>query len=334
MEATKKLWIQDPVSDIVFYSFGWIAVFLALLVFSNNWALIILIVLLFNYVHRHYTFALVYGEQNEFNKHKRTYILLPLAATAVTAVTVLTDIFYLLLAASVLWTMYHTIAQKYGITRIYSRKAGYGNGPIDKGMIYSWFAFIFFFSAYTGRNSLTRYEVGRVFLNYLEPYMQTIYYLIAASLIVALYFTIRYFYIEYLNRNRLSIPKNIYVLSILILFLTFLYSLEIGYIVFGFSHALEYIAFVNFFVAAKYKKEDAPKNSLLSKASKKLWFYSALFSIAIVGLCLLGRGFNKEAFVIYIIGSSFLHFIYDGMIWKVRRPEVGKPFEIKYPATS
>lgn len=330
MNINPKQWIQNPLSDLLFYSLGWIAVLIALIVFPNYWASIILIVLLFNYVHRHYTFALVYGEKNEFNKHKRTYVMLPIAATAVTAVSVFTNLFYLLLTVSVVWTMYHTIAQKYGITRIYSRKAGYGNGSIDKGIIYSWFAFIFLYSAYTGKETLMKYDAGKVLLSHITSYMNIINYLIAMSLVVALYFTLRYFYIEYQNRDKLSIPKNIYVISIIALFMTFLYSLEAGYIVFGFSHALEYIAFVNFFVAAKYSKPDVPKNSLLSKASKKLWLYSGLFTIAIVVFCLIGRGFNEQAFLIYIIGSSFLHFIYDGMIWKVRRPEVGKPLEIKY----
>jgi len=330
MNIKPKQWIQNPLSDLLFYSLGWIVVLIALILFPIHWAAIILIVLLFNYVHRHYTFALVYGEQYEFNKHRRTYVMLPIAATVITAVSVLTNLFYLLLTASVVWTMYHVIAQKYGITRIYSRKAGYGSGGIDKGMIYSWFAFIFLYSAYTGKKSLVNYDAGKVLLSYLAPYMYIINYLIGFALIVAVYFTLRYLYIEYLNRDKISIPKNIYVISIIALFLTFLYSLEVGYIVFGFSHALEYIAFVNFFVAAKYSKPNIPKNSLLSKASKKLWLYSGIFTIAIVVFSLIGRGLNEDAFLIYIIGSSFLHFIYDGMIWKVRRPEVGKPLEIKY----
>lgn len=34
----------------------------------------------------------------------------------------------------------------------------------------------------------------------------------------------------------------------------------------------------------------------------------------------------------YIVGSSFLHFIYDGWIWKVRDPKVGKALGIAYPS--
>ena len=108
-----------------------------------------------------------------------------------------------------------------------------------------------------------------------------------------------------------------------------MHSVVIGYIVMGFSHAVEYIAFVNYFVDKKYKKKPESK-SLLARASKKLWLYSGLFALVVIVLSLTGRHFDKKALAIYIVGSSFLHFTYDGLIWKVRRPEVGKPLEIKY----
>jgi len=65
-------------------------------------------------------------------------------------------------------------------------------------------------------------------------------------------------------------------------------------------------------VNSKYKKKP-DSMSPLAVASKKQWFYSSLFSIGIVALCLIGIKFNENAFEIYIVGSSFLHFIYDGL---------------------
>ena len=80
MEIAKKLWIQNSWADTIFYSFGWIVILTLLLIFQNNYAWIILIVLLFNYVHRHYTFALVYGENEEFSRRRLIYIALPALA--------------------------------------------------------------------------------------------------------------------------------------------------------------------------------------------------------------------------------------------------------------
>jgi hypothetical protein len=49
-------------------------------------------------------------------------------------------------------------------------------------------------------------------------------------------------------------------------------------------------------------------------------------------VCAVAQLRYAEALGIYIVGSGFLHFIYDGWIWKVRRPEVGAPLGISYAA--
>lgn len=332
MTSQSKLWIQNPVSDLIFYSFGWLVIFFLLLVFSNNYGVIILIVLLFSYVHRHYTFALVYGEREEFEKHRNIYIGLPIVCLIATVAFVYLDSFKILLTISVLWTIYHTIAQKYGITRIYSRKAGYGEPRTELWTIYSWVIFLFFYMIATQYDRLLDYRAARFLVSYLVEYKDILKMIATAALVASVYFTIRYIYVEYKNRDKISIPKNLYMLSILLIYATFLHSVVVGYVVMGFSHAIEYIAFVNFFVDRKYKKKTDSK-SVLAKASKKLWLYSGIFALAVVALALTGRHFDKQALAIYIVGTSFLHFTYDGLIWKVRRPDVGKPLEINYKST-
>ncbi len=332
MPSQSKFWIQNPTSDLVFYGFGWLVIFSLLLIFPNNYTTIILIVLMFNYVHRHYTFALVYGEKEEFRKHKSIYIGLPILAVIVTFIFVYLDSFKILLTISLLWTIYHTVAQKYGITRIYSRKTNYGDAKTEMWIIYSWIIFIFFYMLVSEKGTLVKYKAGKFVLTYLGDHIGILENIAIIAFIVSIFFTIKYIYMEYKNRHQISIPKNIYVLSILLLYATFLHSVVVGFVVLGFSHALEYIVFVNFFVDKKYKKKTGT-TSLLAKASKKLWLYSGLFAIIVVALSLTGRHLDRQALSIYIVGSSFLHFTYDGLIWKVRRPEVGKPLEIKYKAT-
>jgi len=324
-----KYWIKNPISDLVFFCFGWIPVFLALVMFEQHIGLIILFVMMFTHVHRHYTFALVYGEKEEFEKRKTAYVLLPILAVIVTLVALYFDKFSILVAISVPWVMYHSVSQKYGIARIYSRKTGYGEAWIEKGLIFSWFVYLFFGLAEKEKASLLKYPAGRALMGYIENYLDYFTALSYLFLLVAAFFTLAYIYQEFRNRHQISIPKNVFVLSTLILYCIFFHSLIVGYIVFGFSHAIEYIAFVNIFVNSKYKKKP-DSTSVLALASKKQWFYSSLFALAIVALCYLGMKLNMDAFTIYIVGSSFLHFIYDGFIWKIRKPEVGKPLDIKY----
>ncbi|MCH6575466.1 MAG: hypothetical protein IH795_09715, partial [Bacteroidetes bacterium] len=309
LSIDNKLWIKNPLSDSVYFSFGWIVVFLALVLFQSHMGLIIVIVLLFNYVHRHYTMALVYGQKEEFDKRKQVYIYLPIIAIIVTALSIYFKVFPYLLTLSVLWTMYHSVAQKYGFTRIYSRKAGYGKGWIDKGILYSWFFYLFFAMIIYERSTLLKYKAGRVIVGNLNNYMDYISTLSYALLAVSIVFTLIYVYEEIKNRKQISIPKNIFVVSTLSIYAIFFQSMVVGYIVFGFSHAIEYIAFVNIFVGAKYRKKPE-SNTFFSRVSKRQWLYSGLFSVVIVVLSLIGMKIDQNAFLIYIVGSSFLHYIY------------------------
>ena len=329
LTVPNKYWIQSPLGDSVFFSFGWIVVLLSLVLFQNHMGLIIVIVLLFSYVHRHYTMALVYGQREEFERRKMFYIYLPIIAAAVTGLSLYMNFYYVVLTVSILWTMYHTVSQKYGFTRIYSRKAGYGEGWIDKGMIYSWFFYLVCAMLVYQRHLLAKYKAARFIIYKINPYIDFITWLSYILLAISIVFTLIYIYEEFKNRPTLSIPKNVFVLSTLLLYSVFFYDVIVGYVVMGFSHAIEYIAFVNIFVGAKYRKRP-DTNSLFSRASRKQWLYSGTFSIVIVALSLIGMRIDQNALLIYITGSSFLHFIYDGLIWKVRQPEVGKPLDIKY----
>lgn len=325
-------WIQGPSSDLLLFSFGWIAVLIPLLLLSDHISSIILMVLLFNYAHRHYTFALVYGDQEEFDKRKDVYTYLPFIAGMVTFLFVYFNAFSILLAISVLWTMLHSVSQKYGITRVYARKAGYGSGWIEKGLIFSWFYYLFLGLAEKEKATILSYRSGQAILTAVGDYLPLMTLASFIALAVASLFTVLYIRQEYLNRHQLSIAKNVYVLSILILYSLFHYSLIVGYIVFAFSHALEYIAFVNIFVKAKYIKKPN-SGSIIARAVKNQWRNSTLFTVAIIAACFAGRQLDHHAFTIYIVGSSFLHFIYDALIWKVRQAEVGEPLGIKYAST-
>jgi len=324
-----KFWIKNPLTDSIYFSFGWIVAFLSLLLLEQYTGIIIVLVLLINYVHRHYTMALVYGQREEFEKRKQFYIYVPIIAIVVTALSIYFKVFPYLLTVSVLWTMYHSVAQKYGFTRIYSRKAGYGKGWIDKGILYSWFFYLFFAMLIYEQSILLKYQAGRVIVGHLQPYINYITFISYALLVISIIFTLIYIYEEIKNKKTISIPKNLFVVSTLCIYAIFFHSLIVGYVVFGFSHAIEYIAFVNIFVGAKYRKKPE-SNTFFSRVTKRQWLYSGLFSVVIVVLSLIGMKIDQNAFLIYIVGSSFLHFIYDGLIWKVRHPEVGKPLDIKY----
>ncbi|MEM7009790.1 MAG: hypothetical protein AAF462_11720 [Thermodesulfobacteriota bacterium] len=328
----RNIWIKDPTFDLAYLSFGWIPIYLAFMIFENYFATILIIVAATSFIHRHYTFALVYGQKEEFDKRKKAYILLPIAFFIIALTFYMLGLFSVLLAVSVIWLMFHTIAQKYGLIRIYSRKAGYGLAWLDKGIIYSWFVYLFFALGERNMGLMSEYYEGRVLVQYLGDYFSIFTMISYLALLLAIAFTLIYIYVELKNWDKISLPKNIFVISVLLLYAIFFQNLIIGFIVFGFSHAIEYIAFVNVFVHSKYKKRPDSR-IFFSRVTKKQWLYVGIFSALLAVVSVAGTNINAYVLGLYITGSSFLHFIYDGWIWKVSKPEVAKPLDINYAST-
>ena len=347
----RQHWLHGSIVDSCFYCFGWLLLLLPLLVFRDEIypalyysgslseirshpelmfpAILLVVVLMVNYVHRHLTFVLVYADREEFDRRRTTYLLLPFFMAIITAGFVYFNVFAVLLTLSVVWTMYHSVAQKYGLTRIYSRKAGYGTAWVDRAVIFSWFGYLVFTLPDKEQDVLQRFRAGRTLLEYLGDYLGLMNAISDIVLVIALLVTTIYIATEYRNRHKISIPKNLYVLSILLLYTIFLFDMVTGYIVFAFSHGIEYIAFVNLYVKKKYRKRPMSA-TFLSQVSRKLWVYSGLFSLLVIALCLIGMNYDRAIFATYIVGSSFLHFLYDGWIWKLRKPGVGRPLDIEY----
>ncbi len=240
--------------------------------------------------------------------------------------------FSLLIFLSVVWTMYHTLMQKVGILRIYSRKGGYGKPWLDKWMVFSWFIFIFIqlaSSLQVQQTAARRSAAGKIFQQLLDPIHPYLGYLALVALAVAWGITFYYLSNELKHRREFSWGKNLFVFSILLLYSTFFYDFVIGYAIFSFSHAIEYLAFVNVFSRKKYLLRSA-NSSWLAGVIRKQAFWFGSYAVAAAVIFLSWNHFSRPTLKWFIVGSSFLHFLYDGWIWKTRNPEVGKPLGIEY----
>ncbi|MCA9521736.1 MAG: hypothetical protein KC609_12215 [Myxococcales bacterium] len=344
--TAKSPWVASPPLDLLLIAFGWLIAYLPLALIDAQFAAernvrlynariqwVILAVLLVNYVHRHYTFLLVYGDRAEFHKHKSAYVIWPLVAVAVTALSVQLSFFTVLAGISVAWTIYHTIAQKFGILRVYGGKAGYGKRWIDLGFVWSGLLLVVLVVFARERTGiLAQYAFGRRAIQLLEPLLPILPWLrdLAAALFAAF---VGLFAVEEIrNRQRLSLGRVAFAISILALYALFLRSLITAYIVFGFSHALEYVVFVNAFVRSKYRR--LPENhSPVARAVRRYWVVVPTVTLLLALFSYGGLRWDAKWFGVYIVGSSFLHFIYDGLIWKVRKPDVARPLEVALAPT-
>lgn len=334
-----RLWIHSAGLDLFFFSFGWLLLFAVFIAMdqsslkSSARSFLIVSILLFSFLHRHLTFPMVYGDREIFQQRKIAYVVFPLLFLVLTLLSLkLTSLMILLVGLSVLWNIYHTLMQKIGLLRIYSRKAGYGKSWLDKSLVFSWFFFLFFYLASKPENLKlvsTLSGGAKVFQRLLMPISLFLPSLSKLVFLVACILLFLYLKEEWQHRSQMHWPKNLFLLSIFMLYAAFAYDILVGYALFGFSHAIEYLAFVNVFARRKYRMRD-PSSSWIAGVIRRQGLAMMIYCLSLISVFVLWRWYSLRALGIYILGSSFLHFLYDGWIWKVRNAQVGEPLAIRY----
>jgi hypothetical protein len=338
-QSKPGLWIGGPWLDLVWFSFGWTPLFLALVILnefgsSGSTSILLVSILMGNLLHRHLTFPLVYGDPEQFRRHRIAYVALPPFFLAVTLASYFWGggSFYLLQMLAILWTLYHVVMQKVGLLRIYSRKSGVSRLWLDKFLPLAWLGSLVLHAAASPslqEEVLGLFAIHRAALSMLaawqsELWVAALMALGTTSLLTALYLR------DELRQHRPSRPKILYALSILLLYGTFYYDIGVGYAAFNFSHAIEYIAFVNLYCHRKYDA-NPPRASLMTRAVRHQAVVMTAYGLLMIAVFWAWHRHAPIALGVYITGSSFLHFIYDGWIWKTREPGVGQPLGISYP---
>lgn len=239
--------------------------------------------------------------------------------------------FAAILLASLLWNIYHPVMQKMGLLRIYSRRSGSERGRWDKAFVLTWFAVLVLHLGSTPAvraQAATASSSGRLIAGAFEVATRVLPWPAGISLAGALIVSVLYFREEWRTRP-FPWAKNLYAASILMLYGTFYYDLVVGYAVFAFSHAIEYIAFVGVYAPRKFAANPA-ESSPLARAARRPALWLGVFFLGLAGVYLFWRHASEDTLLWYITATGFLHFIYDAWIWKVRRPEVGRPLELQY----
>jgi hypothetical protein len=326
-----RAWIHGPGTDLLGFSLGWLPALGAFAVFADRRALLIGAVLFFNFLHRHLTFPFAYLDPEEFRRRRVRYLVLPPFFAALTAAALWTSpaAFAALAALAVLWTMFHSVQQKVGLLRVYSRKAGETAPWIDRAFAWSWFAALLLHlggSPPVRARAAALSSAGRWLDQALQAASPLLPALAWTAFVAALLATTLFVRQE----ARLGFPagKAVFALSLLGLYAVFLHDLVVGYAVFAFSHAVEYLVFANLYARRKFLARP-PESSLLARAVRRQAAAFAAFVILVGGAFLAALGFSRPGLQIYVVGSGFLHFLYDGWLWRLRDPEVARPLELR-----
>jgi hypothetical protein len=287
---------------------------------------------LVSFLHQPLTLGLVYGDARQFEQRRRLFLWAPVVTVAVVWVAV-TSHLWVVIPIAALWNTVHTLQQRYGLSRIYARKAGYGSAFLDRSVLYAWMACAVLV---VGANAQTTALVRRVGLdgvNAAGVRLLTDARPIALLLLVpvgawALAVTVA------LVRQEAAAPnpnraKWDYQASSLLLIAALALDPAAGFIAYVAAHAIEYFVVVYKTTANRYGgRQAAESRGPLPWVAR--WTAGRVAALAaIAGLAFAAHArLNGDVYdgVLYTVG--ILHFLYDGFIWKLRKPAVASDFAI------
>lgn len=309
-----------------------------------------------SYVHRHYTFLLVYGDRETYRQRLRGYSLIP-AALFVGLALVLRfqgelrfELFgqsmrpwMLVLIVTGSWNVWHTIMQRHGITRIYAGKAGGGledraHGRRDLWLLWSMVALAavstlcFRGSTFAGIGNARKLWAVAGPLIHGWPGWSALVLIATVTLAVARRWLVAERAAELALRER--VPRLSFMLSTLALLAVFVAHGPItGYLCFGVAHGIEYVFFFHVFGQRKFAARPVAERGPAAKLLARPLVSGPIIAVALAGLFFaLVDHRDSEAYLVYYTATSLLHFLYDGWIWKVRKPEVGRPLGLRTTA--
>jgi hypothetical protein len=314
--------------------------------------------LLVSFLHQPLTLGLVYGDARQFDQRRRLFLWAPPVAVAVIVTAVVLHL-WIVIPIAAIWNTIHTLQQRYGLARIYSRKAGYGSARLDRWVLYAWMvAAVLAVAAKPGipglvmRVSLDGVNAGGIrLLTDARPWALT---LLVPAVLVSLGLVGAIIAQEVAQAARASaratvegLPdqsgpgtdlappvsgvnpaKWLYQGSSLVLIASIAVDPAAGFIAYVGAHAIEYFVVVYKTTETRYGKTH-DTSTVLGRAAYRPAGRVACFG-AVIGAAVLTHarlGGDPYTVVLYTVGV--LHFLYDGCIWKLRRPAVAADFAIR-----
>ncbi len=292
---------------------------------------------LLSLLHQPLTLALVYGDRNQFALRKRLFTWSPLIAVALITVAVLLNL-WLIIPVAAIWNTIHTLQQRYGLSRIYARKAGYGSARLDRAVLYTWMvaAIVAVGAAGSTLHQLARVMLGGaneqavVDLAKVRPYAL---WMLLPALVVALVTASVLARQEAQHAQQANRAKWIYQASSLALIATIAVDPLAGFIAYVAAHAIEYFVVVDKTIESRYQKAPKPERpAFLGRVAAKpatRWAFLAVF----LGCFFLldartADALPGQSYLIILYSIGILHFWYDSFIWKLRKPAVAANFGI------
>lgn len=367
-------WLVGPVFDAGCIAWAWLPFYLFVvfgLGIDGEWSrggrdgngtepglgLAMLVALGISYIHRHYTFLLVYGDRETLRQRLRAYTLIPAALFVGLALIVRlqgdarVELFGMRLRPWVLvlivtgaWNMWHTLMQRHGIARIYAGMAKGGlqdraHGRRDLALLWSAAALTAVLTLMFRAQTFAGIGNARKFLRVAEPLLHGPPGWALTALVAGVFAGVGWRWFRHERAADLSVrerlPRLTFLASSAGLLAVFIgHGPVVGYLCFGVAHAVEYVFFFHVFGRKKFSRRAAAGDggeppSFAARMLGRPLLWGPVIAIGLTGLFFaLVDERSSEPFLVYYTATSLLHFLYDGWIWKVRKPEVARPLGI------
>ena len=349
--APPGAWLRSPLWDPVCLGFCWLPFYIWTvfgLGLDGSWAAgtvqhgalgwATTAALATTYVHRHYTFFLVYGDRDTFRRRARDFVAAPLLVFMIVGACrgVGGDAWKLVLVAVGVWNVWHTLMQRYGILRIYAAKSGRGlqdrsHGRRDLALLWGSVILVSGATLLLRAGTFAGQTNARQLLRVLRPVLAASWSWVLLVVLALGWLAVLLHWLRHELRAELRprerAPRWLFLGSTFALLAVFVvHGPIVGYLCFGVAHALEYIAFVHHFGQQKFARDGRGPVAVLLR--RPLMTAPLLIGLLTIAFIMLYARRQTDLYLVYYLGTSLLHFLFDGWIWKVRRPELRRPLGV------
>lgn len=335
----RRAWMHGVGRDLVMMSL-WIPFSVAAWFWLDNSTRLATVVgttLLISLAHQPLTLGLIYGDPAQFAVAKRVFSVFPFVLLV--AVIVGQHISLALVGAIAgLWNAEHTLMQRYGIVRIYGRKAGEGQRGDEKPMLFSWLVFALVWGAADKRTPslLNKVELGATNesgVRVLQRFQPAARWLLIPAAAFVVWSAVRWWKVERTQSTR-SLPKYLYLGFTFALFCVMLVNPIVGIVGYVGSHAVEYVVIVYGALGSRYSGERGPAETggvvgrLVRSPLRSAGVVVFYLVLVTVFLKLVTGQLTSARASVVLLTVGGMHVFFDGFIWKLRRPVVARSLQV------
>lgn len=314
-EALKSAWLVEPKYDLLFLA-------------NLGWPLLVLLqwlggletqsgisfwqIYFITTPHRWITPALLFLDRDRFQANKTKYISVTVLLISVPlAVKISTGALTCLLAIDYIWNAWHFAAQHHGIYSIYCRKTGRispNRSRMDKWLMRGFLLYVTFRIASWATQGAAANQGWNV--------VDTLFAMIPLSMILR----------EFWQLKPQTLGRCLYFTSVMSLYLSMLWAVSVRNPMLllvlttasALFHSIEYLAIVSWSVD-RTKKTGKATTKLFKQLMPRWGIVLSVFVIILGMGAWLMESHLLELWLTINLMMAFLHYAYDGFIWKSRR---------------